>query len=296
MLTYVGIGSCPHAATVAELTDEWDQLIPVFVRDAMARGVRVRLIHYDPQFAYRQEFLAEYFTARGFRHSGEAEGDGEWVSGKASITLLDREIHHPDDDGILAELAEEAIQTKGKLIVQEFTGHELTETLNALYAKTSSRSSFKRNVLIDMTYGTDCNCMTDMVKYKPLYMENGEFINMLLYDESEMLSHIGKSDKINALIKIYIVKKYLETVNLQVDYRRRRMGGTVIFPCDAYGNSSTPDEIMAYLQRKLRPILNVLDTLGLMNDQKWSDINKLFTDYEHVDMYKWNTKMREMVS
>ena len=294
MLTYVGIGSCPHAATVAELTDEWDQLVPVFVRKLVSGGSRVRLIHYDPMFERREEFLEEYFGARGFCRSGEA-GD-KWVSDMVSVTLHSQAINHPENDEILANLAEHAIATDTKLVVQEFTGQELTETLKALYAKTSSRKLFKRNVLIDMTYGTDCHCMTNMVKYKPLYTEEGEFVNMLLYDDVETLSHIGESAELNALIKVCFMKKYLETVNLQVDYRRRRMGGTVMYPCEAYDDHSTPDEIMAYLQRKLRPLLNVFDTLGLMTEEKWTVVEKMFAQYNLVDMYKWNTTMREIVA
>ena len=291
MYTYVGIGSCPHAATVAELTEEWDQLIPVFVRKTHAR-----LIHYDPAFAHRQEFLTEYFAMRGFSPCPSTqEGVSEWSSISSTITLHAREINHPEDDGILAELVEEAIQTNTKLVVQEFTGQELTETVKALYAKASSRSSFKRNVLIDMTYGTSCHCMTDMVKYKPLYTEEGGFINMLLYDETETLSHIGESEELSALIKVYYVKKYLETVNKQVDYRRRLVGGTVLFPCAEYGDTSSPDEIMAYLQRALRPILHILDTLGIMTPAKWDIVEKLFARYSVTDVYEWNTKMREMV-
>jgi hypothetical protein len=286
MLTYVGIGSCPHAATLAELTDEWDQMIPLFLRNTPSR-----IIHYDPAFERREEFLNEYFTMRGFLRSGS-----DWVSDTSTVTLHARTIEHPEDDKILLNHVEDAIRTRTKLVIQEFTGQELVPTLKALYAQTSSRKLFKRNVLIDMTYGTSCHCMTDMVKYKPLYTEGGDFVNMLLYDETETLSHIGESAELNELIKVCFMKKYLETVNLQVDYRRRRMGGTVMYPCEAYGNESTPDEIMDYLQRKLRPILNVFDTLGLMTEDKWAIVEKLFAQYNLVDMYKWNTTMREMVA
>ena len=60
-MTYVGIGSCPHASTLEELTDEWDQILPVFIRESKAT-----IFHYDPAFEYKQEFMKQYFEAKGF--------------------------------------------------------------------------------------------------------------------------------------------------------------------------------------------------------------------------------------
>ena len=287
MMTYIGIGSCPHAATLAELTDEWDQMIPVFIR-----GKNAQIIHYDPQFANpeRMGFLDQYFEARRFTKVSE----DSWTSGSATVTLHAKAINHPDDDGILHEYAEAAIAANTKLVIQEFTGTDLVVTAKELFAKTSSREYFKNNVLIDMTYGTDCHCMTNMVKYKPLYTLEGGFVNMLLYDEAETISHIGESAELNNLIKIYFMKKYLESVNMQVDYRRRLVGGTVLFPCDGYGDTSTPDQIMMYLQRKLRQLFHIFDSLGLMSLERWDTVEVLFARYKSMNIYDWNTKMRTL--
>ena len=289
MFTYVGIGSCPHAETVAELTDEWDQMIPMFLRDTHRKS---NLIHYDPAFERRQDFLKEYFESKGLVKTGELE----WESDMFKVTLYSKRIYHPEDDGILSELVEKAITDNTKLVVQEFTGYELTPTLKAIYATCSDPAAFKRNVLMDITYGTECHCMTDMVKYKPLYTKRGHFANFLLYDEEEAISHIGDSPEINELIKGVFVKKYLAIVNQQVDYRRRMAGDTVLFPNAEYGNTSTPDEIMMYLQSKLKPILDIFDRLGMMTPKKWGQIWNLFEHYKAFNMYDWNTSVAKIAS
>ena len=286
MMTYVGIGSCPHATTLQELTDEWDQILPMFIR-----GLDAKIFHYDPEFERRQEFMKTYFEDKGFTMVDPFH----WITGTVEVTLYPKRFEHPDDDHLLEEMAEEAIKTNIKLVVQEFTGGSLTELLKATYKKTSSTSSFKRNVLFDITYGTDCHCMTNMVKYKPLYDEKGDFINFLLYKEADIKSSIGLSPELNDLIKDYFVKQYLSIVNQQVDYRRRLTGDTVLFACDGYGDTSTPDEIMAYLKSKMLPLLDIFDSLGLMTSQKWGQVWNLFEMYKSYNVYDWNTMMVKMV-
>ena len=180
--------------------------------------------------------------------------------------------------------------------MQEFTGTELTQTLKAAYEKTKDSSKFKRDILFDITYGTACHCMTNMVKYKPLYNNNGDFINLLLSSDDEILSHIGASPEIDEFIKIRFVRKYLDLVNQQVDYRRRLQGNTVLFPCESYGDTSSPDVIMAYIKDNLRPILNVLDQLGMITSRKQGLLDNLFINYKDYDVYKWNDAMRNIVS
>jgi len=281
-LTYVGIGSCPHHETLEEITDAWDQLIPVFIR-----GQKAKVIHYDPSFGRREEFIDRYFETKGFK---KVEAN-HWVSDLMDVTVNTEAFHHSQDDYILEALAEKAIVTDTKLIVQEFTGTELINSFKAAYEKSSSQENFKRNVLFDITYGTDCNCMTDMTKYKPIYNAQGDFINFLLYSEKDLLPLIGFSTAVNTLIKKYYVKKYLEIINQQVDYRRKLNGSTVLFPCAAYSDSSTPDEIMAYLQSQIRPIIEIFDKLGLMTLKKWDLIQNLLSNYKSYDIYKWNSAM-----
>ena len=61
---YVGIGSCPHAQTLVDYTDDWNQILPVFVRDILEiTELPVRILHFDPAFEYhsdRIEFLKSY--------------------------------------------------------------------------------------------------------------------------------------------------------------------------------------------------------------------------------------------
>ena len=66
MMTYVGIGSCPHASTLQELTDEWDQILPVFIRE-----LKAIIFHYDPAFEFinknrRMNFDACIYLTDGY--------------------------------------------------------------------------------------------------------------------------------------------------------------------------------------------------------------------------------------
>jgi hypothetical protein len=286
-MMYVGIGSCPHALSLDELTDEWDQILPVFIRKTKAE-----IIHYDPMFEHRIEFMKLYFEDKGFTYMGNYQ----WTSPLHTVTLISKRIDHPEDDYILDAHIKEALRNDIKLVVQEFTGTELTQTLKAAYEKTKDSSKFKRDILFDITYGTACHCMTNMVKYKPLYNNNGDFINLLLSSDDEILSHIGASPEIDEFIKIRFVRKYLDLVNQQVDYRRRLQGNTVLFPCKSYGDTSSPDVIMAYIKDNLRPILNVLNQLGMITSRKQGLLHNLFINYKDYDVYKWNDAMRNIVS
>ena len=298
-MLYFGIGSYPHHETLEELTDEWDQLIPVFIR-----GQAAKIVHYDPQFGQRKNFLNEYFEKKGFTKVDEFQWTCILSLGSRSglrsqsveITLFPKRFDHPDDDHILEELAEDAIRNNTKLIVQEFTGGELTNTFKAIYAKSSSPDTFKRNVLFDITYGSACHCMTDMVKYRPLYDSKGDFINFLLYSEEENIKLIGLNERLDELIKAHFVKKYLEVINKQVDYRRRLKGDTVFFPCAAYNDSSTPDEIMMYLQSQIRPLIEIFDMLGMLPPRKKGIAWNLIEQYRAFDIYEWNTLMIKLVS
>ena len=284
-LTYVGIGSCPHHETVEELTDEWDQLIPVFIR-----GKPAKIIHYDPAFEVREEFLNDYFEMKRFKKVDRFQ----WASSLMEVVLHSKRFEHPDDDHILEELAEAAIRTDTKLVVQEFTGGELTTSFKAAYAKSSSQHNFKRNVLFDITYENNCHCMTDMTKYMPLYNKDGDFINFLLYTEKEIHNLIDLSTEVNNLIKIYYVKKYLAIINLQVDYRRKLKGDSILFPMNGYSEESTPDEIMACLQSKIKPILSIFNSLGMMSSQKLGISESLLSNYRDYDVYKWNSAMANL--
>jgi hypothetical protein len=115
-------------------------------------------------------------------------------------------------------------------------------------------------------------------------------------NDSEIIEIIGLSVELNALIKGCFVKKYLSILNQQVDYRRRLTGGTVLFPCEGYGDASTPDEIMAYLQSKLIPILEIFDSLGMMTSKKRGQIWNLLNLYKSYDIYDWNTTMAKIVN
>jgi len=285
-MIYVGIGSCPHVASPEELTDEWDQILPVFIRNTKAE-----IIHYDPMFERNIEFMKLYFENKGFTY----KGDYHWTSTLHDVTLLNQQFNHQTDDHILETLAERAIRTNTKLVVQEFTGIELAEIFKKIYMNSPSKNDFKRNILFDITYGQWCNCTTDMVKYKPIYDDDGDFINLLLCSDDEILSYIGLSSEINDLIKSRFIRKYLDLVNRQVDYRRRLQGSTVLFPCDAYNDESSPDVIMNFLQGGLRPILKIFDQLGLLTPQKQGMIDTLFTNYKDYDVYKWNEAMRNLV-
>ena len=305
-MTYFAIGSTPHM-TVDQIAKnrKWDQLIPEFMIDIINRTDKtIRIIHFDPAFSRKDDFLNEYFkkyqkTTFGLTFSLDvSDGLNVWKTDDHRIEVFiiakpfnhlerrynDEEVH----DDFLHELNEMTLTSGNQLIVQEYTGHELGQLTKSLYHKSSNRDLFKKKILYDVSYGNDCHCGTDLERYKPIYNDYGDFYNLTLFNSDEMKEHIGKNPEMDKILKVNFIKEFNKVLNIHVDYRRRLQNlGENLVRHHRYNNSSTADEIMTILQDELAKCVSVLDRLQMITPNKKNFMDCLFKNYKVIDMYKW---------
>lgn len=289
-LTYVGIGSCPHD-TIDKITDAWDQVYPVFIREVDPKKT-LRLIHFDPQFTLGT--TTEYFKMKIPDLSLTTTNQyWVWSNSRMEIIISKEPIYHESrfsnspesSDWFLRELSLGILKTGGQLVVQEFTGQELSDTFKSIYSTVyeEQKSIFKKKILFDMTYGEACHCMTDMTKYKPIYNANGDFLNITLYTRAEMKKHIGISMKLDTLIFNYFNKEYKDILNsLHLVYRRNIKKAE-------NATDEDPDAVMVLLQRKLTELFPIFKALGALPPEKEKSLKRIFENYRDHDMYKWYT-------
>ena len=308
---YVGIGSCPHAKTLAEYTDSWNQILPVFLRDILTlRNQPIRILHFDPAFGYhkdRVDFVKEYFDSTDLALVHDPTTN-TWSNERISIMLSDKAFTHTDqhtpseksDDWFLEELATHCISVDTKLIVQEFTGRDLDVVLKTAFRKSPFQKRFKNTILFDITYGTASSCSTDMTKYKPFYDTRGNFYNLLLYTADELKRYIGIDARVDMYIKTYFTKQYQTLLNnYHVDYRRRTRGETCLFKNELYTDTSEPEYIMELLEEELFTLLPVFQELKVVTPEKASVISSLFENYKSYkgnDMYKWYDQANSIIA
>ena len=308
---YVGIGSCPHAKTLADYTDSWNQILPVFVQDILSlRSLPIRILHFDPAFGYhkdRVDFIRDYFesTTLDLVHD---PATNTWSNERISIMLSDKAFTHTDqhmtaensDDWFLEELAAHCMSVDTKLVVQEFTGRDLDVVLKTAYRKSPLQKKFKNTILFDITYGTASSCSTDLTQYKPFYDTRGNFYNLLLYTPDELKRYIGIDPRIDMYIKKYFTKQY-ETIlnNYHVDYRRRTRGEPCLFKNELYTDVSEPEYIMELLEAELCAVIPVFQQLKVVTSEKLSVLSSLFENYKAYvgnDMYKWYSLAKDVIA
>jgi len=304
---YLGVGSCPHASTVEELTPKWDQLLPCFVRDIYQnKASRVQILHIDPQFSNKREFLFDYF-AKHLPHSVfYDEGDVMiWETTHLQVICAATHFYHPNTYNkenhiwFLDALTEEALVNGFKLVYQEYTGYEMKPLFLQLYTACDEnlRKRFRRQILFDVSYGTDTGCMTDMESYRPFYEPNGDFLNLQLYSESELLDRIHTHPAINAILYKTMLTKYRKLLNdIHVDYRRK-MNGDSLFHPDTYGydHRSSSNEILNCLKQELFKIVPHLRKLGIMNQETQDQLSSYFEQATTMDRYKWYDQVFKLV-
>lgn len=307
-LTHIAIGSSPRCADMTKFTPEIDQLLPQFIMKEIETTTKtIRIIHIDEFTERSLPFLHEYFASfkvkgLNFRHD-DSEGMNIWTTDdqRIEIIFLFINIFHgvnmnqgadqQNDTWFLERMIKSILDNKNQLIVQEYTGHELTGFFKMLYGANDRKELFKNNILFDITYGNDCSCMTNMTKHFPRYKPNGTFYNFLLYNYEEMLEFVGIDDKINDILKIYFLKKYNHNLDYyHVNYRRKIIGNSSMYNFPNY-DSLTAEEIMNLLIKELKPSIIIFELLGFINNAKSIEINDLFNDYKKYDMYDWRTSM-----
>jgi hypothetical protein len=289
-----------------ELTERTDQIIPVFIRDILAKGCSVFAIHFDPMFNI--EKMKEYFD----RWSGAARPKMDyndlgyaWLFSSTNLTVVicPRAFEHKEvdrdvgsDDLFLAKLIDRTISQDNKLILQEYTGFDTVCVLKKLFLESREKEKFKQRILFDVSYGADCSCQTDLTRYKPFMKETGSFYNFLLYDEAELLATIRKDPGMDALIYAYFQKKWIHVLNdNHVNYRRRLKGERCLFSSEVYGPDADPSLIMDFLQNQLVQMMVIFYKLGL-DAAKEKEFDALIERYMEWDVYKWYSAISKIPS
>lgn len=294
--TYIGIGSAPRTTILENFIPEIDQIIPVFMMDIIDNTKKsIRIINIDPQFAHCIEFLHEYFASKNLNlYFDDSSGLNSWTSddNRIEIIIVGDSL---DNNRKLLGITNMAINTNTQLVVQRYTGEPLTEIFKQVYKELSDRSETNRNyirdrVLFDITYGEDCNCSTDMTKYKPICDMYGNFHNVMLYTPDELLIQ-RDNPKIYTFAKNHYIREYRKIIgDLQPEYRRKIQN----IPLHGYKNMYdknivTPDEIMKILQDEVENILIIFGVLNMINEEIQMKLSDLFINYALIDMYKWYT-------
>jgi hypothetical protein len=335
-LTYLTIGSCPHKEAVEDLDDNWNQMIPVFIREEMHKQT-ILCVHFDPYFNKKLSFLIEYFERffpflvytslqiNNLQISNPLETDNQtktahmWTSPTFSIIFFSSYFWHSggfynenenekngsvgeeqDDDWFIEHLAERAITTPPKkLVVQDFSGQYLQNTLKRAFSRTSSPTDFMKHILIDMTFG-EASCMTDMSITRPLYNSDGHFFNLQLSNLSELKKQWGVSRVIDQYVQKHFKAKYLEILDVDHGNYRRRILNKDLLPTTSiseyeYSNQSTADEVMEILKQRLFHVCESLEFMNILSNEGRAQVNFLFENYTRIDMYEWNSKMRKLI-
>lgn len=300
-LTYMGIGSAPHAYTLEEYTTKSQQILPPFLQDDYAAHPEktFRVIHFDPAFAGKQQFLQTYFESLGW---GLVSNLREETSPsifcirnhRIEILLVPESFYHSsqkretDQTWFLEVLLESMLRTqRQKFILQEYTGYE-TESLYHTLCQSLSKEKMKRQVLFDISYGTDTGCSTDLDVHKPYYNEEGNFMNLLLMNAEELVRIIGQSEAIDKILRQKLYGRFMTDLNrYHVDYRRSLQGEAPFHQTHEYNHTTPSDEIMRVLQRTLGDQCAPLEKLGILNVASRRELERLFVTYQTYNPYTW---------
>ena len=255
----------------------------------------MRILHFDPWFANIEEFLDSYFTEWNLVKM-EIHGGMSWVNDHMEVIVIPQSIDHKEHFWFFESLVESILQTKGRLVVQEYTGYEVMDLNMKLLELAPNKELYKRRVLFDMTYGTDTGCCTDMTKAQPFYDYDGNFLNLHFMNDQDARRWIGISTKVDEILKKKYVAKFLQTLNyIHVDYRRKMKGDSLLYGSSEYSNDSTPDEIMTVLQQKLSVTLEILQLLRVVPNETSPKCKELFETYKTQDPYKWYDCVRKLL-
>jgi hypothetical protein len=286
--TYIGIGSKNRVDNLEEFNADMDQILPCFLKKV--QGKSIRCIHFDKAFSPEEDegFLSKYFMSKRFKQTY----DNVWLSADSRIEVI---IMPEDliDDVFLRRMIMLVMRFSGQMVVQMFTGRELVPMFKTIYNRfdDDAKEYIKKNILFDITYGTDCHCMTPMTQYEPLVDKNGKFYNFVLLNELEMLKSIGLHPTMDKYIAIYFNKKLSKILNEEhVNYRKAIRGEPLMFPTQ----STTAEEIMSNLLVDVKSILNIQEKLGFLTEEKRRIFSECSKNYLEMDMYKWYTTMTKL--
>lgn len=295
-ITYLGIGSCPHLSTDQTFEPKYDQLIPVCFHEFLVKDKKhMRIIHFDPHFSHYIEFLNQYFEKWNLIPMEFTDGYS-WVGNHFEVIIVPQNIYHEEHKWFFEQLCESILKTKGKLVIQEYTGYELTDLNHKLYEVSSNKELFKRRILLDMTYGTDTGCCTDMTKAQPFYDFDLNFLNLHFMTDEDAKRWLHISLKLDEILRKKYEYRYLSSLNnMHVDYRRKLKGEAPFHASDFYNAESTPDDIMSALQKELRKALDILIAVRYVDKDVMDIFDNLCKTYKKYDPYKWYDLIKKLL-
>ena len=183
-----------------------------------------------------------------------------------------------------------------QLIVQQYTGLELSPIGKKMYRRSPNPTLHLDRVLFDITYGLACNCSTNLTRYRPFLDDKGNFRNLLLLSDHRALSLAGIDPAIDQIISQDYVRNYKKILNdYHVDYRRRCRGDPVLFQSPYYDSETSPEAIMDVLQQLLSPLFHTLKSLNKIVAGGQQQFNEHFENYIEYDVYKWQSDMDKLI-
>jgi hypothetical protein len=286
-------------------------MIPTFLRGHILKGDFVDAILIDPMFSQddRSEILTSYFE----RLEKELDMTITFVLTKTfnpvtgnftrCYIFLSNNFHvqvfcdsfDEHNISLLQNTINKILKTPhSKIIIQQFSGADSVTLSQFLFEGAKNKNEFCDRVLVDMTYGNS-SCSTDMSKTFPIYNNEGNFFNFLLYSDDflskldfQSLSIVAKN-----LVILHFKKSFKTKLNRRhVDYRRTSRNETCLFEENVHLNSS---QIFDLLQKNLWTIAKLLQKLDFFDKVKTEKLLMLFQNHREYDVYKWYGEVNSLV-
>ncbi len=311
-ITYISIGSCPHALKLEDLNEAWDQMIPTFLRCHIFKGDFVDAVLIDTLFSQddRSRILISYFE----RLEKELKITFETVVTKLLNSVTGNFTHcyifmsnhfnvqvfcdYFDENNTLQlqNRIDNILKTpRSKIIIQQFSGADSVKLAKSLFEGAKNKNEFSDRVLVDMTYGNS-SCSTDMSKTFPMYTCNGNFFNFLLYSDDFLinLDFHALPVKAKKLVIQHFRKSFKTKLNRRhVDYRRTLRNESCLFEENLL---LTSVQIFDLMEKTLWTIARLLHKLDFFDDVKTQKLQMLFTNHKEYDVYKWYSEVDSLVT
>lgn len=284
-ITYLGIGSCPdEKMTLEQYTDDKNQLFPRFMQKYSKENIR--LIHIDPAFS-NLDFTDKYFKSLGFEPIiGWNYLLWKTKYHRVEVLVLPISITPEERDEFCTKLSMQINEKDNKLMIQEYTGRDLVPSFRHFLKNRSEE--FRKNIIWDVTLGTQCHCNTPLSKYPKFFNPDGSIFNFWTYSTYELSEFIGKDPELDHLIKSEYLKIYKKTVmSHHLNYRRKLQNQFILNDTGMYDDSAKPREIMQVLLSEIDFTVHLLNKFGLKTDEEMNKYTYTLTNYEKYDVYKW---------
>jgi hypothetical protein len=292
-ITYIGIGTFPYGVQhLEEFNDDKNQLFPLFLRKQSTKSIRI--IHFDNGFEYNSfEFVYKYLKFMKLNQFITNNNFEIWKNKNIEFIIVPINITEEERYEICSHISLRTFKTNNKVIVQEFSGRELVPSFRKFVKENYEKiEDIRKNVIWDLTYGQDCNCMTKISEYPKYYAEDGNIFNLWTYKHKEIVNLITKTKEYNPLILNIFLKYYKDIIRTHhVNYRRSIMGLCHLYQTNMYPLDSTPRKIMDYLIGEIETVMYALQMLTNKSQEEMDEFTKKMISYERYDPHKWYSDM-----